>query len=37
MSLGLAFYNDSDSQGAEMDPAIDGSNLGPISCRTATG
>jgi len=29
-SLGLAFYNDSDSQGASLDPQIDGSNL-PIS------
>jgi len=29
-SLGLAFYNDSDSQGGSIDPQIDGSNL-PIS------
>lgn len=29
-SLGLAFYNESDSQGASIDPQIDGSNL-PIS------
>jgi len=29
-SLGLAFYNDSDSQGAAIDPQIDGTNL-PIS------
>ena len=29
-SLGLAFYNDSDSEGAAIDPQIDGSNL-PIS------
>jgi type IV pilus assembly protein PilY1 len=29
-SLGLAFYNSSDSQGAELNPQIDGSNL-PIS------
>jgi type IV pilus assembly protein PilY1 len=29
-SLGLAFYNDSDSEGASIDPQIDGTNL-PIS------
>ncbi len=29
-SLGLAFYNDSDSQGSAIDPQIDGSNL-PIT------
>lgn len=29
-SLGLAFYNDSDSQGAFLEPQIDGSNL-PIA------
>ena len=29
-SIGLAFYNDSDSQGAAIDPQVDGSNL-PIS------
>src|SRR5512141_1423712 len=29
-SIGLAFYNSSDSQGASIDPQIDGSNL-PIS------
>lgn len=29
-SLGLAFYNESDSQGANLDPQVDGSNI-PIS------
>jgi type IV pilus assembly protein PilY1 len=29
-SLGLAFYNDSDSEGASIDPQVDGSNL-PIT------
>lgn len=29
-SIGLAFYNDSDSEGAALEPQIDGSNL-PIS------
>jgi type IV pilus assembly protein PilY1 len=29
-SLGIAFYNDSDSQGANLDPQVDGSNI-PIS------
>jgi type IV pilus assembly protein PilY1 len=29
-SLGIAFYNNSDSQGANLDPQVDGSNI-PIS------
>jgi type IV pilus assembly protein PilY1 len=32
-SLGLAFYNDSDSQGASIDPQIDGGNLPIVAYR----